>query len=73
MVLKARQSLEETLENVKPVAAMVLNKLKSGLTTPVDEVEMKFALKLSAEAGVIFSSVGERSTPRHTLRERRRS
>jgi hypothetical protein len=29
-----------------------------GLNTPADEVEVKFGLKLTAEAGAIFSSVG---------------
>lgn len=58
MVYKAKKNLEEALDAVKPVASTVISKLKSGLTTPADEVEVTFGLKLSAEAGVIFSSVG---------------
>lgn len=58
LVLKARQSFEEALGKVKPVAATIINEFREGLTTPADEVEVKFGLKLSAEAGVIFTSVG---------------
>ncbi|MEO1403965.1 MAG: CU044_2847 family protein [Cyanobacteria bacterium J06635_1] len=58
MVLQATQTLEQALDKVKPVASTVISKLKSGLTTPADEVEVTFGLKLNAEAGVVFSSVG---------------
>ena len=58
MVYEAQQTLEQALDKVKPVASTVISKLKSGLTTPADEVEVTFGLKLSAEAGVVFSSVG---------------
>lgn len=55
--LKAQQSFEEALEKVKPVACSIISKLRS-LNTPADEVEVKFGLKLTADAGAIFSSVG---------------
>ncbi|HBL12342.1 MAG TPA: hypothetical protein DD379_13220 [Cyanobacteria bacterium UBA11162] len=55
--LKAQQSFEEALEKVKPVASSIISKLRS-LNTPADEVEVKFGLKLTADAGAIFSSVG---------------
>jgi hypothetical protein len=58
LVLEANQTLEEALEQVKPVIATVAARLRSGLTTPADEVEVTFGLKLSAAAGVVFSSVG---------------
>ncbi len=57
LVLKAQQSFEEALEKVKPVASTIISKLRN-LNTPADEVEVKFGLKLTAEAGAIFSSVG---------------
>ncbi len=57
LALKAQQSFEEALEKVKPVASTIISKLRS-LNTPADEVEVKFGLKLTAEAGAIFSSVG---------------
>lgn len=62
MVYKAKKNLDEALEAIKPVASTVVSKLKSGLTTPADEVEVTFGLKLSAEAGVVFSSVGSEVT-----------
>lgn len=58
LVLEANQTLEDALEQVKPVIATVASRLRSGLTTPADEVEVTFGLKLSAAAGVVFSSVG---------------
>ncbi|MGB3613499.1 MAG: CU044_2847 family protein [Elainellaceae cyanobacterium] len=57
-VYEAEKNFEAMLEKVQPVASTVLEKFKSGLTTPAQEVELKFGLTLSVEAGVIFSSVG---------------
>uniref|UniRef100_B8HMX1 Trypsin-co-occurring domain-containing protein n=1 Tax=Cyanothece sp. (strain PCC 7425 / ATCC 29141) TaxID=395961 RepID=B8HMX1_CYAP4 len=58
LVLQAKQTFEEAIDAVKPVASVLVSKLKSGLTTPADEVEVKFGLRLSAEAGAIFTSIG---------------
>lgn len=58
LVLEANQTLEDALDQVRPVISTVASRLKSGLTTPADEVEVTFGLKLSAEAGAIFSAVG---------------
>lgn len=55
-VLKVHQKFEEALEKVKPVASTIINKLRD-LNTPADEVEVKFGLKLTADAGAIFASV----------------
>lgn len=68
LVYQAKQNLEVALDKVKPVASTVISKLKSGLATPADEVEVTFGLKLSAEAGVIFSTVGGEVTFEVTLR-----
>lgn len=57
MILKAQQTFEEALDRVKPVASVIISKLKD-LNTPADEVEVKFGLKLTADAGAIFASVG---------------
>jgi len=57
IVLQAKQSFEEALEKVKPVASTIISKLRD-LNTPADEVEVKFGLKLTADAGAIFTSVG---------------
>ncbi|MEM6866804.1 MAG: CU044_2847 family protein [Cyanobacteria bacterium P01_C01_bin.121] len=58
MVYQATQTLEQALDSIKPVASTVVSRLKSGLTSPADEVEVTFGLKLAAEAGVVFGSVG---------------
>ncbi|NER91000.1 CU044_2847 family protein [Moorena sp. SIO3A2] len=56
-VLKARQTFEEALDQIKPVASAVITKLRD-LNQPADEVEVKFGLKLTADAGAVFASVG---------------
>ena len=58
MVYRATKSFEEAIAKVQPVVSSIARKLKKGLTTPADEVEIKFGLNLSVDAGVIFSSVG---------------
>jgi DNA polymerase III sliding clamp (beta) subunit (PCNA family) len=55
---RAAQSFEQALDRVVPVAAAAFNRLKQGLITPASEVEIKFGLKMTAEAGVVISSVG---------------
>lgn len=57
IVIEAKQSFEEALEKIKPLASTVISKFR-GLKTPADEVEVKFGLKLSADAGIIISSIG---------------
>ena len=56
-VLKAQQTFEEALDKIKPVASTIITKLRD-LNQPADEVEVKFGLKLTADAGAIFASVG---------------
>jgi hypothetical protein len=55
---KADQTIESALDKVPKIASAVMSRLKTGLTTPADEVEVKFGLDLSVESGVIISSVG---------------
>jgi hypothetical protein len=57
LAIKAQQTFEEALEKVKPVASTIISRLRD-LNTPADEVEVKFGLKLTADAGAIFTSVG---------------
>jgi hypothetical protein len=66
-VIKAKQTFEEILDNIKPVASIIISKLHD-LNTPADEVEVKFGLKLTAEAGAIFTSVGGEATYEITLK-----
>jgi hypothetical protein len=57
MVYQASETLEQALDSIKPVVSTVCSRMKSGLTTPADEVEVTFGLKLAAQAGVVFGSV----------------
>jgi Trypsin-co-occurring domain 1 len=67
-VLKPKQpSFEKVLDEVKPVASTILSKL-SDLATPANEVEVKFGLKLMADAGVVFASVGSEFNYEITLK-----
>jgi hypothetical protein len=64
----AAGTFEQALDKVKPVANAVITRLKSGLTTPADEVEVKFGFKLTADAGVLFTSVGSEASFEVTLK-----
>ena len=68
LAIEASQSLEAALNQVQPVVSKVVSRMKSGLTTPADEVEVTFGLKLAAEAGVVFGSVGGEVTFEVTLK-----
>lgn len=54
---RARKTLEEALDGVKPAASAVIRKLR-GLSDPADEVEVEFGLKLSADVGAVVASTG---------------
>ena len=55
---KTEQSIQSALSKVPKIASDVMKSIKDGLTTPADEVEVKFGLDLSVESGVLISSVG---------------
>ncbi|MBF2048183.1 MAG: hypothetical protein IGS54_12580 [Elainella sp. C42_A2020_010] len=67
VVLKAQQTFEAALDQVKPVASVILSKLKE-LNTPANEVEVKFGLKLTVDAGAVFASVGSEVNYEITLK-----
>ena len=52
---KARLSFEEALENIRPAAGAIIEKIKT-LSDPPDEVEVAFGLKLSAETGIVIAA-----------------
>jgi hypothetical protein len=52
---KAQKTFEEALENIKPVVASISNKFKD---LGPKEMEVKFGIKLSADAGAFITSVG---------------
>ena len=66
-IFEAQQSFEEVLDKIKPVASTISSKFHN-LKTPADEVEVKFGLKLTAEAGAIFTSVGGEANYEITLK-----
>lgn len=66
-VFVPEQSFEKVLDEIKPIASTISSKFQA-LKTPADEVEVKFALKLTAEAGAIFTSVGGEATYEITLK-----
>lgn len=65
LAIKAKQSFSEALDTVRPVAETVMRKLR-GMNA--DEIEVKFGLKLSADAGAIFTSVGGEASFEITLK-----
>jgi hypothetical protein len=58
LITDAGQSLDAALSVVNPVARKVINSLRSGLPEEADEIEVKFGLKLSTQAGVVFAAAG---------------
>ena len=55
MAVKAKQTFEEALEQIKPAADVVIEKLR-GMSVKPDEMEVTFGLKMSAEAGAFIAS-----------------
>lgn len=54
---KAQVTFEEALNNIRPAAESIITRLR-GLSDPPTEIQVKFGLKLSAEAGAFIASVG---------------
>jgi hypothetical protein len=52
---RAHQTMEKSLEKVKPAAQFILTQLRKLHETP-DEIEVSFGLKLSAELGVVLAA-----------------
>ena len=67
VVAKAHQTLEKSLEKVKPAAQFVIQKLRELHDAP-DEVQVSFGLKLSAEAGAVLASGGVEANYMVTLK-----
>jgi hypothetical protein len=55
LLQKSQQTFEAALDGIKPIASTLINKLRS-LNQPADEVQVKFGLKMSAEAGAVIAS-----------------
>lgn len=69
-VTRATKKFDKALDDVKPVLATVVSKLKD--VSP-DETEVKFGLKLAANAGVVFTSLGSELTFEITVKWKQES
>jgi hypothetical protein len=67
VIVKAQQTLEKSLEKVKPAAQVVIQQLRKLHDTP-DEIQVAFGLKLSADAGAILASAGAEANYTVTLK-----
>jgi NTP-dependent ternary system trypsin peptidase co-occuring protein len=54
-IVKAKETLEEALNNVLPVTQSIVEKLRSIGNTP-DEIEINFGVKLSTAAGAVIAA-----------------
>ncbi|SRR6266498_3550859 len=57
MIERARQTLEESLETVRPAAQHIVEKLRSLHDSP-DEIEVQFGINLNADCGAVLASAG---------------
>ncbi|MBD1919892.1 hypothetical protein H6F77_02005 [Microcoleus sp. FACHB-831] len=72
LIEKAHGTFESALEKVKPVANTIINKLRN-LNQPADEVEVKFGLKMTAQAGAIVAGFSGDANYEITLKWKRDS
>jgi hypothetical protein len=54
-IVKAQRTLSETLDNIRPTAESIIDKL-SDLTKRPDEISIEFGVKLSASAGAVLAA-----------------
>ncbi len=54
-IIKAKETLEEALNNVLPVTQSLVGKLRSIGNNP-DEIEISFGVKLSTAAGAVIAA-----------------
>jgi hypothetical protein len=64
---KARKTLSEALDGIEPMVRTMKRRLNA-LTDPEDEVEVKFAVKLSAEIDAVVTKLGSEATYEITLK-----
>ncbi|MDJ0659065.1 MAG: CU044_2847 family protein [Crocosphaera sp.] len=66
-VAQGNMSFEDALDGVKPVVSKLFEKLQD-MAKPTSEVEVKFGLKFTADAGAIFAKVGSEVNYEITLK-----
>lgn len=69
----AAGTFEKAIDQIQPVADAIMSRFTKGLTTPASEVEVKFGLSLTADAGVLISSVRGSVTFEVTLKWQKES
>lgn len=67
LAAKARKTLSEALDGIEPMVRTMKRRLNA-LTDPEDEVEVKFAVKLSAEIDAVVTKLGSEATYEITLK-----
>ncbi|KOP23033.1 hypothetical protein AMR41_28235 [Hapalosiphon sp. MRB220] len=67
LAAKARKTLSEALDGIEPMVRTLKQRLNA-LTDPEDEVEVKFAVKLSAEIDAVVTKLGSEATYEITLK-----
>ena len=66
-IVKAKETLEEALNNVLPVTKSIVEKLRSIGNRP-DEIELSFGVKLSTVAGAVIASASAEANFNVTVR-----
>jgi len=57
VISKSIMRFEDALDKVKPAATIIIDKLKN-LSSPPDQIQVEFGLKMNAEAGAVIASTG---------------
>ena len=68
LIEDAKKSFDEALDVVEPVAKKLADRLRTGLTKDANEVEVKFGLKLTSGADLVFATAGGEVTFEVTLK-----
>jgi Trypsin-co-occurring domain 1 len=58
LIEDAKKSFDQALDVVGPVAKKLADRLRTGLTQDANEVEVKFGLKLTGGADLVFATAG---------------
>jgi hypothetical protein len=72
VVENAKISFERALDGVKPMANLMLSKLRE-LVNPPDEIEVEFGINLSAEVGAVVATAAAEANYSVTLTWKRSS
>jgi Trypsin-co-occurring domain 1 len=67
MAVKAQQTFEQAIANIRPMVSAIRKKFSS-LTDPADEVEIKFSVKLSGQVQAVVATIGAEANYEITLR-----